>query len=242
MPQIDQLLESMARFGAQAALLTSGERVQLAFPTGNRYGAQTISHDALMALVEEILPDGAEPEPDGTVRFLYDAAGVPVLVQVDGGDNAWRVSVRPQRVAPAPAAAPEPPAEPEPPAAPEAYYGEVRSEGTIEKLLVEMLSLGASDLHLSTGSPPQVRVHGVMQALPGHPILDGDELLDRLNEITPARNREEFKRRNDTDFGYAIPERLAVPREPVPRPPAGRPPSFAPFRSRSARRKSWGCL
>ena len=28
MPQIDQLLESMARFGAQAALLTSGERVR----------------------------------------------------------------------------------------------------------------------------------------------------------------------------------------------------------------------
>ncbi len=63
MPQIDQLLESMARFGAQAALLTSGERVQLAFPTGNRYGAQTISHAGLVALVEEILPDGRGAQP-----------------------------------------------------------------------------------------------------------------------------------------------------------------------------------
>ncbi len=138
-----------------------------------------------------------------------------MLVHVETGANTWRVSVKPQSArssppaeksaTPKPAAAPESPSEPEPPAAPEPYYGEVGSEGTIEKLLVQMLSLGASDLHLSTGSPPQVRIHGVMQALPGHPILDGDELLDRLNEITPARNREEFKQRNDTDFGYAIP-------------------------------------
>jgi twitching motility protein PilT len=45
-----------------------------------------------------------------------------------------------------------------------------------------------------------------MQALPGHRAFDGDELIDKLYEITPARNREEFKKRNDTDFGYAIPE------------------------------------
>ena len=43
------------------------------------------------------------------------------------------------------------------------------------------------------------------RALPGHRAFEGDELLDQLNEITPARNREEFKRRNDTDFGHTIP-------------------------------------
>jgi twitching motility protein PilT len=95
------------------------------------------------------------------------------------------------------------PAAPEPP---EPYYGEARSDATIENLLRQMLAIGASDLHLSTGFPPQVRVHGVMQALPGHRAFDGDELIDKLYEITPARNREEFKKRNDTDFGYAIPE------------------------------------
>jgi twitching motility protein PilT len=203
MPQIDQLLESMTKFGAQAALLTSGERVQLAFPTGNRYASQTISHPGLVALVEEILPAGTAVKPGGATKFLYDAAGAPVLVQIEAGANAWRVWVKPQAVRAAPAAAaPQQPAEP---AEPPPYYGEARTDDTIEKLLAQMLEMGASDLHLSTGSPPRVRVHGVIRALPGHGALDGDELLDRLFAITPERNREEFKRRNDTDFGYAIP-------------------------------------
>jgi twitching motility protein PilT len=68
-----------------------------------------------------------------------------------------------------------------------------------------MLEMGASDLHLSTGSPPHVRVHGEMQALPGQNPLEAGPLLDRIYEVTPARNREEFERRNDTDFAYAIP-------------------------------------
>ncbi len=209
MPQIDQLLESMAKFGAQGALLTSGERVQLAFPTGNRYAAQTIPHHGLVALVEEILPAGTELNDRGTTKFFYEAAGFPVLVQVEAGANAWKVSVKPQKARPpAPAAAPEAPAAPEPPepqAPPEPYYGEVRSDATIEKLLRQMLAMGASDLHLASGTPPQVRVHGVIQPLPGHRAFDGDDLIDKLNEITPPRNREEFKKRNDTDFGYAIP-------------------------------------
>jgi twitching motility protein PilT len=209
MPQIDQLLESMAKFGAQAALLTSGERVQLAFPTGNRYAAQTMSHAGLVALIKEILPEDAEPNPDGTTKFIYNAAGVPVLVHVTTGDKAWKVSVKPQAARSAPAAAPEAPARAvptEPPAPPEPDYGQVQSNVAIEKLLHQMLAMGASDLHLSTGSPPQVRVHGVIQSLPGHRAFEGDELIDRLYEITPERNREEFKQRNDTDFAYTIPD------------------------------------
>ncbi|HEX5854111.1 MAG TPA: hypothetical protein VFZ57_00710, partial [Thermoanaerobaculia bacterium] len=123
MRQIDQLLESMSKFGAQAALLTSGERVQLAFPTGNRYAAQSTPHSGLVAMVEEILPSGTALNPSGTTKFLYDSAGVPVLVSVETGIKGWRVSVKPQKARPSPSgtagAAPEPPAATEPAAAPE---------------------------------------------------------------------------------------------------------------------------
>ncbi len=68
-----------------------------------------------------------------------------------------------------------------------------------------MLELGASDLHLSTGSPPMVRIHGVMQPLSGHAAFAEDELLARIYEITPQRNRDEYEQRNDTDFAHAIP-------------------------------------
>jgi len=67
-----------------------------------------------------------------------------------------------------------------------------------------MLEMGASDLHLSTGAPPYVRLGGVMQPIPGQAVLTEDDLLARLYEITPERNREEYERRSDTDFAHAI--------------------------------------
>ena len=78
-------------------------------------------------------------------------------------------------------------------------------DSAIERLLLRMLELGASDLHLSSGAVPTVRLHGVIQVLPGFPAFSDDELLARLYEITPTRNREEYERRNDTDFAHAIP-------------------------------------
>jgi twitching motility protein PilT len=200
--QIEQLLQSLATFGALSALLTSGEKVQLAFPTGKRYTAQTMPHAALVSLVEEILPPGVTVDPRGTTAFLYEAGGgAAVSVRVDANSDVWRVAIEPE-AAPAPARADPAPAPPPPDAH---TYAGVHSENAIQKLLLLMLEMGASDLHLSTGSPPHVRVHGSMQALPGQKPLEAGPLLDRLYEVTPARNREEFERRNDTDFAYAIP-------------------------------------
>ncbi len=200
MAQIEQLLQSLAKFGALSALLTSGEKVQLTFPTGKRYTAQTTPHAALVSLVEEILPPGVTVDPGGTTAFLYDAGGAAVSVHVTADAEVWLVSIEP-KIAPGSAAPPPAPAEP-----PMAHtYAGLHADNAIEKLLLQMLEMGASDLHLSTGSPPHVRVHGDMRALPGHKPLEAGPLLDRLYEVTPARNREEFERRNDTDFAYAIP-------------------------------------
>jgi twitching motility protein PilT len=69
-----------------------------------------------------------------------------------------------------------------------------------------MLDMGASDLHLSTGCPPRVRVHGEMKVMPGAEAAREHVLLEQLFEITPERSRQEFERRNDTDFAHAIPE------------------------------------
>ncbi len=181
MAQIEQLLQSLATFGALSALLTSGEKVQLTFPTGKRYTAQTMPHAALVSLVEEILPPGVAVDPRGTTAFLYESGGAAVSVRVDAGPDVWQVAIEPE-AAPAPPAPSPAPVEP-----PVAHtYAGVHSDNAIQQLLLLMLEMGASDLHLSTGSPPHVRVHGEMQALPG-------------------QNREEFERRNDTDFAYAIP-------------------------------------
>jgi len=200
MAQIEQLLQSLAKFGALSALLTSGEKVQLTFPTGKRYTAQTTPHSALVSLVEEILPPGLKIDPRGTTNFLYYTGGTDVSVRVEADADVWHVEVEPE-AAPASAAASPPPVEP-----PVVHtYAGVHSDNAVEKFLLRMLEMGASDLHLSTGAPPHVRIHGEMRPFPGEEPLEAGPLLDRLYEVTPARNREEFERRNDTDFAYAIP-------------------------------------
>jgi twitching motility protein PilT len=63
----------------------------------------------------------------------------------------------------------------------------------------------ASDLHMSVGSPPNIRHDGEMKALPGRPVLTAADTERILFPIAPERNKEEFKKRNDTDFAYEIP-------------------------------------
>ena len=92
----------------------------------------------------------------------------------------------PQGSAPAPAASPTATAE-------------------IDALFRAMVEWKASDLHVTTGSPPMLRHDGEMKALPGRAPLSAADTERILWPIAPPRNREEFERRHDTDFAYEIP-------------------------------------
>ncbi len=75
----------------------------------------------------------------------------------------------------------------------------------IDQLFRRMCELKASDLHLSSGSPPLVRRDGEMQRLVENaPPLTTDMLKRLLSEIMPETNRLEFEARHDTDFAYEI--------------------------------------
>ena len=56
----------------------------------------------------------------------------------------------------------------------------------------------------SAGSPPLVRHDGEIKNLPDRPALTATDTEKLLWPIAPERNREEFKRRHDTDFAYEI--------------------------------------
>ena len=74
----------------------------------------------------------------------------------------------------------------------------------IEKLLLKMIELKASDLHLSCGAPPMLRLHGEIKPLEGQPVSPPETLLGWMMEIAPERNRDEFEERHDTDFAHTI--------------------------------------
>ena len=75
----------------------------------------------------------------------------------------------------------------------------------IEELFRVTVAMKASDLHISVDSPPMVRHDGDVKALPGRAVLTPADTEGMLWPIAPERNREEFKRRHDTDFAYDMP-------------------------------------
>jgi twitching motility protein PilT len=74
----------------------------------------------------------------------------------------------------------------------------------IDKLLELTVNSAASDLHISTGYNPCLRIDGSMRFLTDHPVLTSEDVIAFLKEIMPERNREEFEKDWDTDFGYEI--------------------------------------
>jgi twitching motility protein PilT len=67
-----------------------------------------------------------------------------------------------------------------------------------------MFEQKASDLHLSTGNPPILRINGEMQRV-DFPPLENDDLKTMLYEIAPEYKIKTFEETGDVDFGYEIP-------------------------------------
>ncbi len=74
----------------------------------------------------------------------------------------------------------------------------------IDAFFKMMHELGASDLHLSAGSQPIIRLQGEMQRIK-YKVLDHEELKKMLYEITPENKAKIFEETGDVDFSYEVP-------------------------------------
>lgn len=101
-----------------------------------------------------------------------------------------------------------PPAQTAPAAAAEFAPARENSQARarMDALFHQMAQLGASDLHMSVSMSPMMRKDGKMQPLPCQEgVLTPGSMKELLTSIMPAKNQEEFARRNDSDFAYEIP-------------------------------------
>jgi len=69
----------------------------------------------------------------------------------------------------------------------------------IDKLLATVIQLKASDLHISCGQPPVVRVHGRMRKLDTK-VLDSDDTTALMKSVTPDRCQQELQEKGGCDF------------------------------------------
>lgn len=72
----------------------------------------------------------------------------------------------------------------------------------IDRLLDTVVKTGASDLHLTVGRPPTIRLHGRLRNLQTK-VLDSDDMVGLMKSITPERNQQELQEEGGTDFGFA---------------------------------------
>ena len=85
----------------------------------------------------------------------------------------------------------------------------------IEELLRKTVTSKASDLHLTVGAPPTIRLHGEMQPLP-YPELTRDTLRTMLIGILTSEQQNRFEEKRDLDFSIEIPHlaRFRLPGHP----------------------------
>jgi twitching motility protein PilT len=67
-----------------------------------------------------------------------------------------------------------------------------------------MIDQDASDLHLSTGNQPLLRIHGDLVRVDAPP-LEADDLKTLVYEIAPEYKIKHFEETGDVDFGYEYP-------------------------------------
>lgn len=72
----------------------------------------------------------------------------------------------------------------------------------LNKLLQLVVDKRASDLHLTVGLPPTVRLNGSLRPL-NLPPLTPDETVSFMKAITPERIQHELKEKGGGDFGFA---------------------------------------
>jgi twitching motility protein PilT len=63
---------------------------------------------------------------------------------------------------------------------------------------------GASDLHLSAGTQPLLRIRGELERVK-YKLLENDDLRSLLFEITPEDKIKEFEETGDIDFSHEVP-------------------------------------
>jgi twitching motility protein PilT len=117
-------------------------------------------------------------------------------------------------------------------------------------VLLEVLNRRASDLHITAGAPPMVRVRGRLTPLEGYPVLSPTETREIVYSILSNAQRQKFENNWQLDFAYQIPGRARfrvnayfqrsaigaafrlIPFEVVPLETLGLPPAVAEFAKR----------
>ena len=228
MAQIDQLISMMAKQHAERAILINDKPISLSVG-GQQKAGPTTTAAQLQSFVTEITPPDLRPNlaQEGGFDFPYPSPQGTYQIKVVRGGGQLQVAILAPLQNGTGAAPPPPPtnghangsnggatetadvavaevAPTQAPARPKAPAG-TRMIESMDDLFLHMKEVEASDLHLSSGEQPILRVHGNIVRIDDYAVQDHEMLKKALYTIAPERNIEQFEAEGDTDFAYEIP-------------------------------------
>src|SRR5436305_15219951 len=80
---------------------------------------------------------------------------------------------------------------------------------SIDELPERMVEAKASHLHVTTGTPPAIRVRGQVERLEGFDSLDAEQTQQLLYRILSSEQQKNCELKRQLDFSYSLP---ALPR------------------------------
>jgi twitching motility protein PilT len=75
---------------------------------------------------------------------------------------------------------------------------------SVDALLERAVELNASDVHITAGSRPAVRVHGHIELLDEYPELDPDTTRELIYRITTTEQQKQLELKRQLDFAHGI--------------------------------------
>jgi twitching motility protein PilT len=219
--RLDRLIQVMHEQRADALQLTVGKPASLMQNGSIRpITREPLSDSQIQGLVREIASaETASQMGFADVSFAYRSPYGEVQVELKPGANGSALLrlASPAPASPAPSAPPAakavpaaPPVPSSPPSPPSPSSPPARStqdvaehRGAIESLFRLLVQSGASDLHLRTGEPPMLRLHGELSRQ-GQQALSGERLEAMLLSIMTPKELGEFRETGDTDWAYEI--------------------------------------
>jgi twitching motility protein PilT len=217
--RLDKLIQVMQEQRADALQLAVGKPASLVQNGSIRPITRDPLNDAqIQGLVREIATaETATQLGFAEVSFSYRSPFGEIQVELKPGANGTAVlrpatpatsataAPPPPKAAPAPARAPASPSpsssQPVPVARPAADAAGHRA--AMEDLFRHLVQSGASDLHLRTGEPPMLRLHGEL-ARQGPTPMTAERLEAMLISIMTDKEIGEFRDGGDTDWAYEI--------------------------------------
>lgn len=77
-------------------------------------------------------------------------------------------------------------------------------DGDLISAMQQVLMLGASDLHVSAGSPPMLRIDGALRPVENAEVWDRARVSDALRSLLTDEQSERFERVLELDFAFTL--------------------------------------